>query len=213
LHDPNAKTFLDAQLISAINKARDRLITDSLSTQSVVTITLVVGQESYSFNMILSALQAIQPSARAVQAVLGVNFVQAPTLKEPLEPVPWSTLNQRYRLNPINSLPEAYAILPDVGGPLANIYLGPAPSNGTWYMEVRCTWLANNLVNYTDPELAIPSPLADTLIPFMAASWAWSFNNDEETADKLEAKYLRYLDQYAAAMPPYMTPPYASIYD
>jgi hypothetical protein len=213
LHDPNSKTFLDAQLTSAVNKARDRVITDTLSTQSVVSLPLVSGQETYSFNTILSALQPIAPSARALQAILSVNFVQAPTLKQPLEPIPWSALNQRYRLQPINSLPESYAILPDLGGPLASLYLGPAPSGSIWSMEVRCSWLALPLVNFTDIEQAIPSPLAETLVPFMAASWAWSFNDDEESADKLEAKYLRYLTQYAAAMPPYSSPPFASVYD
>lgn len=213
LHDPNAKTFLDAQLTSAINKARDRVVTDTLSTQSVVTLPLISGQEQYSFDRILSALQQIAPMARAVQSVLSVNFVQTPTLKQPLEPIPWSALNQRYRLYPINSLPESYAILPDLGGPLAILYIGPAPSGSIWSMEVRVSWLASPLVNYTDIEQAIPSPLAETLVPFMAASWAWSFNNDEETADQLEAKYLRYLTQYAAAMPPWSSPPFSSVYD
>ena len=213
LHDPNSKTFTDQQLISAINKARDRITSDTCTPQAVVSIALVTGQEQYAFNTILSAVQSLpgNPPARAVQAILAVNFVQAPTTKQPLEPYPWSTLNERYRQVPVNSLPEAFGIL-DIGGPLSTLWIEPAPSSGTWTAEIRCVWLANPVGSYSDVEAAIPSPLAEVLVPFMASRWAWSFNDDEEMADKFEQKYEREKVALAAAMPPFASPTYSSVY-
>ena len=213
LHDPNSKTFTDQQIISSINKARDRVTTDVCTPQAVVSISLVTGQEQYPFNSILSAVQSLpgSPPARAIQAVLAVNFVQAVTTKQPLEPFPWSTLNERYRQTPVNSLPEAYGLL-DIGGPLSTLWIEPAPSAGNWTIAIRCVWLANPMAAYTDLEQAVPSPLAEVLVPFMAARWCWSFNDDEEMSDKFEQKYEREKAALAAAMPPFASPTYASVY-
>jgi hypothetical protein len=209
LHDPNAVTFSDAQLTNCINLGRDAVISDTASPQAIVTIPLVSGQEAYSFNTILQGLQSLVGlQARAVQAILGVNFIQATTLKQPLAPLPWSTLNERYRLNPINSLPEAFAVLS-----LADtLYIEPAPSGSIWSAEIRCAYLGNNLVQYTDVEMVVPSPLAEALVPLQAAKWAQSFNDDEDSADKFEQKYERQLVKMAAAMPPYASAPYSSNY-
>ena len=209
LHDPNAVTFSDLQLINCINLARDGVISDTASPQALATIVLFTGQEAYTFNTILAAVQrVVGVQARAVQAILGVNFIQATTLKQPLEPLPWSTLNERYRLNPINSLPEAYAVLS-----LADtLYIEPPPSGTNFTAEIRCAYLGNNLVQYTDVEMVVPSPLAEALVPLSAAKWAESFNDDEDAANKFEEKYERQLMKMAAAMPPYASSPYSSNY-
>jgi hypothetical protein len=209
LHDPNAITFSDAQLINCVNLARDAVITDTASPQVLAVIALNSGQEAYTFNTILAAAQAVVGAqARAIQAVLGVNFIQATTLKQPLAPMAWSSLNERYRLNPVNSLPEAFGVLS-----LADtLYIEPAPSGSIYTAEIRCSYLGNLLAQYTDIEMVVPSPLAEALVPLAAAKWAQSFNDDEDSADKFEAKYERQLAKMAAAMPPYASAPYSSNY-
>ena len=209
LHDPNAVTFTDPQLTNCINLARDQVTSDTIAPQAVATIPLINGQEAYPFSStVLPVVQTIFTQARAIQAVLGVNFVQTPTLRTPMEPKSWTDLNEMYRVVPINSLPEAYAVLANADV----LYVGPAPSGSTWNIEVRCTWLAQPLVQYTDVETALPSPIAEALVPLWAARWAWSFNDDEDTANKLEEKYLRQLMSMSAAMPPFASVPYSSIY-
>jgi hypothetical protein len=211
LHDPNQITFSDQQLTNCINLARDRVTCDTVAPQALVLVPLVNGQEAYAFgSAILPAVQAQFMQARAVQSILGCSFVQTPTLKEPMEPLAWSDLHERYRTVPQNGLPEAFALLSDnAAGPL---YVGPTPSGTTWNLEVRCSWLAQYLVQYSDVETSIASPYAEALVPLFAARWAWSFNDDEETADKLEEKYLRELMSISAAMPPFRSIPYSSIY-
>jgi len=61
-------------------------------------------------------------------------------------------------------------------------------------------------------ETSVPSPLAEALVPLMAASWAWENNDDMDSAKKMEDKYLMHLTQYGAAMPPFTYDPYSSIY-
>jgi hypothetical protein len=210
LHDANAITFTDAQLVRCINKSRDWLISQILAPQAVVTFALNQGQERYDFTaVILPAVQSQEPSARAIQSVIGVNFIQTPSLKIPLEPVAWTDLNERYRLNPINSLPEAYSTLSTADW----LYLGPPPSGSGWQLEVRCVWLPAPLLQYTDQENAIPSPYAEAVIPISTARWAWSFNDDEDAANKFEEKALREILTISGAMPtPFASVPYSSVY-
>lgn len=213
LHDANAITFLDAQLIRCINKARDSVISQILAPQVVATFPLVQGQEAYSFaTVILPAVQSAVPTpslVRAVQCVVGANFVQTPNLKIPLEPIPWTDANERYRLNPINSLPEAFTTL-SAGDWL---YVEPPPSGSGWQLEVRCVWLPTLMSQYTDIESAIPSPFSDAVVPMEAARWAWSFNDDEDTADRFEEKAMREIAKISSAMPlPFASVPYSSIY-
>lgn len=212
LHDPNAITFLDAQLIRCINKARDSVISQILAPQVVTSFPLVQGQEAYSFTtVILPAVQNVigSSAARAVQAVVAANFVQTPNLKIPLEPIAWSDANERYRLNPINSLPEAFTTL-SAGDWL---YVEPPPSGSGWTLEVRCVWLPNAMSQPGDVESAVPSPFAEAVIPMEAARWAWSFNDDEDSADRFEQKAMREIAKISSAMPlPWASVPYSSIY-
>jgi len=212
LHDVNAVTFTDAQLINCVNLARDQIISDTSTPQAIVSIPLVNAQFPYPFTSILTAVTNAGLTARAVQSILGVTFFQAPTLGVPLEPLPWSIFNTRYRLTPTPSLPDSYSI-PDIGGMNSSVYIGPPPSGNTWTAEIRCCWLGNPLSNYTDPENVVPSPMAESLVPFLAAKWAWSFNNDEDTADRFENKYERLLLKMSANMPPFSHIPFSSIYD
>lgn len=210
LHDANAITFTDQQLIRCINKARDSVISQILSPQVVATFPLIQGQEAYDFNaVILPAIQIVEPTARAVQCVVGANFIQTPNLKIPLEPIPWSDANERYRLNPINSLPEAFTTL-SAGDWL---YVEPPPSGSGWKLEVRCVWLPIAMSNYTDIENSCPSPFAESVVPMEAARWAWSFNDDEDSADRFEQKAEREIAKISSAMPlPWASVPYSSIY-
>ncbi len=212
LHDVNAITFTDAQLINCINLARDQIISDTSTPQAIVSFPTINGQFAYPFTTILNAVTTAGFSARAVQSILGVNFFQSPTLGVPLEPLAWSIFNMRYRLTPTPALPDSYAV-PDAGGMNSSLYIGPPPTNNTWTIEVRCCWLGNPLANYTDVENVIPSPMAESLVPFLAAKWSWSFNNDEATADKFEEKYERLLMKMSANMPPFSHIPFSSIYD
>lgn len=212
LHDTNSVQFSDPQLINCINRARDQIVGDTSTPQAVVKVPVVVGQEAYPYaTTIQPAVQLVEPTCRAIQAILGVNFVQAPNLLQPLTPYPWSTLNDIYRQNPVNSLPEAFGPT-DIGGSLGTLYIEPAPSNGTWSIEVRCVWLPVPLAQYTDVEQAIPSPIAESCIPYLAAKWASLNDNDFDAADHFEEAYMRILAQMAAAMPPFATVPYSSIY-
>ena len=212
LHDVNAVTFSDAQLINVINLSRDQIISDTSTPQAIVSINLVASQFAYAFTAILTAVTTAGFPARAVQSILGVNFFQSPTLGVPLEPVPWSIFNQRFRLVPTPSLPDSYSI-PDAGGMNSSLYFVRPPSSSCWTADVRCCWLGYALANYTDTENVIPSPMAESLVPMLAAKWAWSFNNDEEMADKYEAKYERLILKIAGNMPPFSQIPFASIYD
>jgi hypothetical protein len=213
LHDPNAKTFSDAQLVNCINLARDEVISVTSSPQAVVAFPTVAGQFTYSFNTILASVLNQGLPARAVQSVLGVNFYQGPLTGVALQPLAWSVFNMRFRLTPTPSLPDSYAV-PDIGGGNSNLYIGPPPSSGgPWTLEVRCCWLGNNMANYTDTEAVVPSPIAEAAVPILAAKWAWSFNNDEEMADKFETKGDRIIERFAANMPPFAAEPFASIYD
>ena len=214
LHDANAITFSDAQLIRCINKARDSIISQILVPQVVTTFPLVSGQEAYAFEtVILPAVQtAVAPlgaAARAISCVVGANFVQTPNLKIPLEPITFTDANERYRLNPINSLPEAFTTL-SAGDWL---YVEPPPSGSGWSLEVRCVWLPTLMGTYTDIEQAIPAPFADAVVPMEAARWAWSFNDDEDSADRFEQKAMREIAKISSAMPlPWASVPYSSIY-
>lgn len=212
LHDVNSVIFTDAQLITCINLARDQIISDTSTPQAIVSFPTVNAQFAYPFTSILSAVQALLLPARAVQSVLGVNFFQSPTLGVPLEPLPWSIFNERYRLTPTPALPDSFSV-PDTGGMNSSVYIGPPPTSSTWSLEFRCCWLGNPLANYSDIENVIPSPMAESLVPFLAAKWAWSFNQDEDMADKFEAKYERLLVKMAANMPPFSHIPFSSIYD
>jgi len=212
LHDVNAVTFSDPQLINCVNLARDQIISDISTPQAIVSFNLVNAQFAYPFTTILTSVTNLGLPARAVQSILGVNFFQSPTLGVPLEPLPWSIFNQRYRLVPVPALPDSYSV-PDSGGMNSSLYIGPPPSGNTWTAEVRCCWLGNPLANYTDVENVVPSPMAESLVPFLAAKWAWSFNNDEDTADKFEAKYERLVLKMSANMPPFASIPFSSIYD
>lgn len=210
LHDANAITFTDQQLVRCINKARDSVISQILSPQVIATFPLVQGREAYDFNaVILPAIQNVEPTARAVQSVVGANFIQTSTLKIPLEPITWTDANERYRLNPINSLPEAFTTL-SAGDWL---YVEPPPSGSGWSLEVRCVWLPIAMSQYTDIESAVPSPFAESVVPMEAARWAWSFNDDEDSADRFEQKAEREIAKISSAMPmPWATVPYSSIY-
>jgi hypothetical protein len=213
LHDANAVTFTDTQLIRCINKARDSVISQILAPQVVASFPLVQGQEAYAFaTVILPAVQnTLGPigSARAIQSVIGANFIQTPNLKIPLEPIPWTDANERYRLNPINSLPEAFTTL-SAGDWL---YVEPPPSGSGWQLEVRCVWLPSAMAQYGDVEGAVPSPFAEAVIPMEAARWAWSFNDDEDSSDRFEQKAMREIAKISSAMPlPWASVPYSSIY-
>jgi len=213
LHDVNSVTFTDSQLTNCINLARDRIVTDTYSPQALPFIPLISGQDAYPFSYILPYVQALPASslARAIQAILFVNFVQTPTppyIKIPLRPLPFNVLNERYRINPVNSLCEAFGVL-DLG---SIVYLEPPPAGNTFQAEIRCTWLPVYMVNYTDQETAIPAGVSDALVPLMAASWAWENNDDMESSKKMEDKYTAHLNQFGASMPPYLYDPYSSIY-
>lgn len=210
LHDANAITFTDGQLIRCVNKARDSVISHILAPQVIVTFPLVQGQENYSFaNVILPGVQLQAPTARAILAVVGANFIQTPNLKIPLEPITWTDMNERYRLNPINSLPEAYTTLSSGDW----LYLGPSPSGVGWKLEVRVIWLPLPLNNYTDIDYAVPSPFAEAVVPLEAARWAWSFNDDEDSADRFEEKAMREIAKISSSTPtPFASVPYSSIY-
>lgn len=212
LHDANSITFTDAQLIRCINKARDSVISQILAPQVIASFPLVQGQEAYSFSgVLLPAIQnAVSPAIpRAIQSVIGCNFIQTPNLKIPLEPITWTDANERYRLNPINSLPEAFTTL-SVGDWL---YVEPPPSGSGWQLEVRCVWLPNQMSQPGDQESAIPSPYAEAVVAMEAARWAWSFNDDEDSADRFEEKAMREIAKISSAMPlPWASVPYSSIY-
>jgi len=85
LHDVNAVTFSDPQLINCVNLARDQIISDISTPQAIVSFNLVNAQFAYPFTTILTSVTNLGLPARAVQSILGVNFFQSPTLGVPLE--------------------------------------------------------------------------------------------------------------------------------
>ena len=95
----------------------------------------------------------------------------------------------------------------------SSLYIGPPPSGNAWTAEVRCCWMGNPMANYNDVENVIPSPIAESCVPYLAAKWSWSFNQDEEMADKMTERYELLLAKLAANMPPFSHIPFSSIYD
>ena len=111
LRDANARFFTDQFLTICINNARDKVCTDAIVTRTNPNVTLVVGQEVYTYQTILQAALTMSPAppARQIVVILNILFNQTASLSPPLRRYAWSDFNRIFRSNPINSFPLGFA--------------------------------------------------------------------------------------------------------
>ena len=216
LHDSGVTggtKFDDTFLIYTINQARANLVYLSRSTRSWTTINLSQGKEWYSFAQVLQALQATGDEfaspvpAKQVLTILNltIQYSSSP-LRIALEYLPWTTFNAIYRAFPIQIYPTIWSMYG-----YQQFIVAPIPSQ-TYILEVDCLWLPTDLVNYTDPENALPQPWSDA-VPIVAAYWALI---NEQSPEMVEAIKKIAKDEFGiqiAATPPWRIPsPYGSTF-
>jgi hypothetical protein len=200
LRDANNRFFTVQYLTICINNARDKVVVDSLVTRSLPRITLVPGQESYTYQTILAAMltETPAPAARQVATILNVNFNQTPSLNPPLRRMAWSEFNRVFRVSPLNSFPLAWAQY-DLA---STIFIHPLIPGTGYTAEIDCVYLPIKMVNTTDQETTIPDPLTE-LVPFFAAFWATQYEQDATRASGFQANYETLKDYMLASMPPW----------
>jgi hypothetical protein len=207
LHDAQAQTWpVTPDLISYINKARDRLALDTLATRVLPIITVNAQQERYNYNYVQNAIGSLQwtypglsaPPSRGVGCVIGCNIIMSTAYQPPLKKMAWTELNLKYRqAGPTNpsAIPEAWAPYSDN----QNFFIACVPGS-TMTMEVDCIYLPNPLVNLTDSETAIADPLNE-LVSLLAARWAMYYMDERDTAAQFWAHYKLERDELVATLP------------
>jgi hypothetical protein len=200
LRDANNRFFSVQFLTVCINNARDKVITDSLVTRTLPMISLVPGQESYTYQTILAAAltQTPTPAARQILTVLNVNFNQTSSLNPPLRRMAWSEFNRTFRVSPLNSFPLAWAQYD-----LANtIFIHPLIPGTGYTAEIDCVYLPIKMASTIDQETTIPDPLTE-LVPFYAAFFATQYEQDATRAQGFVSNYETMKDYMLASMPPW----------
>lgn len=208
LADSQRIYFQDSDLTTCINLARDRVVHDTACCRSMQFVPATAGVEQYSYNTVYTALLAlpVPPPARGIDTVIGVNFQWSPSYQPALMRMDFPELSAMLRTNPlIQSMPVAFAVYGQ------NFYIGPKPASSPLYkMEVDAVWLPNALVNLTDPELAIPDPMAEILTPLAACKFAHINRRAYQEVEYFEAQYEMEKNQLVAAQPPFSVASYYS---
>lgn len=200
LRDANARFFTDQFLTICINNARDKICTDSIVTRTNPAVTLVPGQEVYTYQTILAAALTLSPAppARQIVVVLNVLFNQTASLSPPLRRYAWSDFNRIFRTNPINSFPLGFAEY----GVSNCIYIQPTIPGTGYTIDVDCLYLPTQLSTSNVTETAIPDPLTE-LVSFFAAFWATQYEQDAARATGFMQSYELMKDYMMASIPPW----------
>lgn len=200
LRDANARFFTDQFLTICINNARDKICTDSVVTRTNAIVTLVPGQEVYTYQTILAAALTLSPPppARQIVSVLNVLFNQTSSLSPPLRRLAWSDLNRIYRSQPLNSFPLAFAEY----GVANSIYIWPLIPGTGYTIQVDCLYLPTQLSASNSIETALPDPLTE-LVPFFASFWATQYEQDATRATGFMQSYELMKDYMMASIPPW----------
>ena len=200
LRDSNKRFWTqDSDITKYVNLARDRVVVDTNATRVNAVIPVIQGQEAYSFQTVLTAVQTLPslPPARNISTILNINFIQTTNLFIPLRRLAWSDFNRIFRSNPYQAMPIAYSMQG-----LQTFFLGPTPPGPNYTAEIDCLYLPNNLVNATDAEIAIPDPLSE-LVPLMAARWATYYEQDKSRIDEFIIHYEMEKNMMLSQMPPF----------
>jgi hypothetical protein len=207
LRDSLANFWPDPDLIVYINKARQNVVRDTCCARSLGIIQTVTGQESYSFQTVLSAVQANGAPAQQILTVMGITIQwsapsgQSPTLRYKLDWKPWTQLDAQLRLF------ISYQYIPSVWSmyDYQSFYVAPIPNNA-YNLEVDSVYAPNDLVNYTDPENAIPMPFQDCLVALKAARWAKYYEQSFAEASAFDQQYELEKNRIAGITPCFRVP-------
>lgn len=186
LRDANSQFYTDQFLTQEINQARANVVRDTLCTRTLAIINLVGGQESYSFQSILSVVQGNGVPAQQILTILNATLDWTINLRISLDYYPWTKFNALFRAYPFQTIPTIWSMYG-----YQSFYLFPVPQQ-TYPLEIDCVYLPNDMVNNTDTEMSLPTPWSD-LVQFNAAYLAKDY---EQAAG--ESKY--YLDKYYAEL-------------
>lgn len=191
--------FTDQSLISCINRARDRVCVDTTCCRVTCPMTLNPGQETYTFTGdIFPNILTLPspPAARAVGAVLNINYQWSSTYTPPIRAMAWSRFNDKYRSNLVIAPAEAWAMY----GQNALMIQPTVPQTAIAFVD--CVYLPTNLVDLTNAENSIPDPLTE-LVPLKAAYWATYYEQDKTRCAGYSADYDTEKDAMLAGLPPF----------
>lgn len=160
LHDPNNVNFSASDLTAYINIARGQIASQSQCVRQLVTVNLVVNQESY-------ALPTVGLGVGEGNAVAVLNIsVPWGTYTPTLDRYPFSEFQAYFRLfsGTVAGFPECWSQLGDSN--MGTVYFFPIPTQvfaSLW----DCAFTVLPLSTDASPE-AIPYPFTDC-VPYFAA--------------------------------------------
>jgi hypothetical protein len=138
--------------------------------------------------------------------ILGISVLWGTNIKNALDYLPFEDFNASYRVMPnFRQVPVCWSFLGS-----QTFYVGPVP-NQNYSADVSCVWLANGLVNYTDPETALVNPYID-LVPLRAMYWAKYYERAFSEATLIRQQYEDELNAKLGVTPAFRVPSrYASL--
>lgn len=180
LHDSNFNFYSPQELTDYINEARLRCVRDTGSLRTIVQVTVVPAQETYSYATYLTPLL---PSNGTAIDVLNINVIWGNS-RLMLDYLPFSRYNYWLR---------GWALLQ--GRPIVfsvygqnTIYMGPSPDQA-YVTEWDVVYTPFTMVSGTDAEV-IPIPFQSP-IPFYACYLAKQRMQEWEEADRFMEVYKR----------------------
>jgi hypothetical protein len=201
LRDSQSVFWQDPQLITWINKARNEVVRDTNCTRALAVINLVQGQELYSFQLVLSAIQVNGAPASSILSLngIGLNWV-ANNLRFDLNRASWKRFSAYLRALPQFQTFPLYWSMYDQ----QSFYVAPIP-NQAYTCECDAIYLPNPLVNYTDTEAALPQPFPE-LVPLLAAKWSKYFEQAYKESDAFFQQYIMERNMLMATQPSQFVP-------
>jgi hypothetical protein len=166
LQNPSAQTSLysTADLTQYINTARLQLAGEAECIRSLVTLTLTISTQNYSFSSITGLPSGVAGvyNIRQINSVVGAGTAN-------MHPRPWAYFQYFFLGQPVPATgrPTVWAQIGQ--GVAGTVYLYPIP-DAPYVLNLDCTLEPIALVLDTDPE-AIPYPWTDA-VPYMAAYYA-----------------------------------------
>jgi len=202
LRDALGTAYSQQDLIDLINQARADVIMDTFCCRALVQIQTVAGQDKYTFNTVLQAVQAQGNAAVQILQINSISTFWSSNLVPMMDYLEWEDLSAFYRSF------RGYTFIPFAWGmfDLQSFFVEPIP-NQVYTLEIDCTYLPTLMVNLNDQETVIPPGLADyTLIPWLAASHAKYNQNAYGASERLFLKYATELEKRMGCFPAYRVP-------
>jgi hypothetical protein len=191
LRDSQGTFYDQTYLTKCINIARGDVIYAAKSTRSLGLFNLTVGQQSYTFDPILAAIQANGVSSQQILAILSLTVEYNNSSPAPLIPatagiltyqldwMPWTRFSAIYRAFPISIYPSIWSEYGDQG-----FYVAPIPSQ-PYVLECDVLYLPPDLSNLSDVETAFIKPWTD-LVPLAASYWAKLYEQSFAEAENFQ---------------------------